>query len=81
MNTRPSKPGKVVQSINMFGDAICVDLFERDNGTFGFEEYRRDSETGEGWFPIGHYSGNVFETPEEARSAARESVAWLDSQL
>lgn len=81
MQKRPRKPGRVVQSINMYGNAVCVDFFERPDGTFGFEEYRRDVETGEGWFPISHYSGNVFENLEEARSAALNSVAWLENEL
>ena len=35
---------KVIRSINAPGDARCVDLFARPDGSFGFEEYRRDPE-------------------------------------
>lgn len=54
----------------------CVDLFRRDDGSFGFEEYRRDAEGG-GWFAIGHYAGVVFETESTALDEARARVAWL----
>ncbi len=67
----------VVRSINAEGDTICVDVFRRPDGTFGFEEYRRDPEDGRGWFPIGHYAAAVFETEEAALAAAIDAVGWL----
>jgi len=75
------KPQHVMQSINMHGETVCVDFFRRDNGTFGFEEYRRDVETRQGWFPIGFYSGNVFATLDEARAAAKLKIAWLEEEM
>ena len=69
--------GTVIQSINLNGGDICVDFFKRPNGTYGYEEYRRDTETLEGWFPIGFYSGKLFDTYELARQDAMKSIAWL----
>ncbi len=60
---------------------ICVDIFQRPDGTFGFDEYRRDAEDNRGWFSIGHHGGRVFETEDMALSDARKSVAWLDGIL
>jgi len=68
---------KVVQSINGHDDATCVDLFVRPDGTFGFEEYRRDVEDSRGWFPIGHYSTLSFPTRRDALDAAKTHVVWL----
>ena len=41
---------KVMKSINAHDSSICVDIFRRPDGTFGFEEYRRDLEDAMGWF-------------------------------
>ena len=35
---------KVVQSFNLDGGSRCVDVFLRPDGSFGFEEYRREAE-------------------------------------
>ena len=55
----------------------CVDIFQRPDGTFGFEEYRRDPECVSGWFVTGHYGDEKFEGREAAIAAARERVIWL----
>ena len=55
----------------------CVDIFERPDGTFGFEEYRRDSEDGRGWFPIGHHASGVYATLDIALTDALRKVVWL----
>ena len=38
----------------------------RDDGTFGFEEYRRDPEDLRGWFPLHRYSTQVYATEGDA---------------
>lgn len=68
---------KVMKSINAYDDSTCVDIFMRPDGSFGFEEYRRDIEDARGWFPIGYYSTQVFETAEEALIDAKASIRWL----
>ena len=40
----------------------CVDLFERPDGTFGFEEFRRDFEDQGRWTAISYYSGKTYPT-------------------
>ncbi|MGI9366966.1 MAG: hypothetical protein ACR2O8_17415 [Rhizobiaceae bacterium] len=78
---RPKTLGTVVASINLDGDGLCVDFFQRPDFSYGFEEYRRDGETGEGWFPIGFYSDLRFETLEQARQKAIDCVTWLENEL
>jgi hypothetical protein len=72
---------KVVRSINAPGDMLCVDIFVRPDGSFGYEEYRRDVEDSSGWFPVSRYSEQQFQTAEAALSAAKGNVGWLDQAL
>ena len=68
---------RVLRSIETEDGGRCVDLFERPDGTFGFEEYRRDSEDGCGWFPIGHHASGVYATLDVALMEAMRKVVWL----
>ena len=55
----------------------CVDIFQRPDGTFGFEEFRRDVEDRGRWTPMHYYVGLVFPNREAAREAAERAVPWL----
>jgi hypothetical protein len=55
----------------------CVDVFWRPDGTFGFEEFRREPEDMGAWMPVAYFSGRHFPTEEKARSAAIKAVPWL----
>jgi len=68
---------KVIRSINLPGETVCVDIFLRPDGTYGFDEYRRDPEDGRGWFSIGHHGALAFDSYEQALAEAKERVAWL----
>jgi hypothetical protein len=59
----------------------CVDIFVRPDGTYGFEEFRRDPEDMGAWTPITYYSSREFETESDALSAARAVVLWLPAVL
>ena len=67
----------VVDSINAPDGGRCVDIFRRADGSFGFEEYRRDIEDQRGWFPIGGHAEARFDSAEAAMRAARTHVTWL----
>ena len=68
---------KVLTSLeNSTGDH-SVDIFVRIDGTFGFEEYRRDPEDLSGWFSLQRYSHQVFATTEDALPQAKSRVAWM----
>jgi len=70
-------PTRVVASFNNPTGDHCVDIFARDDGTFGFEEYRRDPEDLRGWFPLHRYVSQVFATDQEALAQAKATVAWM----
>lgn len=69
---------KVLDSIENRPGDHCVDFFVREDGTFGFEEYRRDPEDASGWFSLHHYSHLVFNTRDEAVVEANLKVAWME---
>ena len=68
---------KVIRSINLDSETICVDVFLRPDGTYGFDEFRRDTEDGRGWYSIGHYGAASFGTFDQAFAAAKAKVSWL----
>ena len=69
---------KVVRSIEAPGGDRCVDIFRRPDGSWGFEEYRRDAEDGRGWFVTGHFGGRRLADRPGAERAALSAVPWLD---
>jgi hypothetical protein len=68
---------KVLTSLENSTGNHCVDIFVRADGTFGFEEYRRDPEDLSGWFSLHRYSHQVFPTGEDALAEAKSRVAWI----
>lgn len=69
---------KVLRSFNLEGAHICVDIFCRPDGSFGFEEYRRDPEDPRGWFRLGDHGHLRFDSVDAALRAARVTVSWLN---
>jgi len=69
----------VIESSETADGSRCVDLFRRPDGTYGFEEYRRDPEDPHGWRAIAAHGGLVFETEDAARAEARRRVKWFGS--
>jgi hypothetical protein len=67
---------KVLASLeNSHGDH-CVDVFARLDGSFGFEEYRRDPEDAV-WRCLHRYSSQVFNFQEGAVARAKAQVPGL----
>jgi len=58
----------------------CVDIFERADGSFAFEQYRSEFDGESRWQSLGRYSQLSFASREEALDAARRRVPWLDRQ-
>jgi len=77
MSQRIQKDWVVLASIENFERDRCVDLFLRPDGTFGFEEFRRDPEDAGAWTPVQFYARQTFGSKEEALAAAKKAVAWL----
>ena len=77
MSSRLDPSWKVLASPSTRAVDRCVDIFVRPDGSFGFEEFRRDPEDMGVWTPIAFYSGRAFPTEAEAITAARMAVGWL----
>ena len=71
----------VVRSINNSDQSLCIDIFKRNDNTFGFEEYRRDKETHEGWYKVKMYENNIYLTEKEAFSNACKYIHWLRENI
>ena len=68
---------RVLRSIETDDGGRCVDLFVRADGSFGFEEYRRDTEDRRGWFAIGHFAARSHPSERAAIEGAQAAVVWL----
>ncbi|MEC7541770.1 MAG: hypothetical protein VX759_12365, partial [SAR324 cluster bacterium] len=67
--TQKEKTSKVMESFENDLEDRCVDFFVRNDGTFGFEEYRRDHEEGGRWSKVGQFSGIRFSSLEAAKAS------------
>jgi hypothetical protein len=67
---------QTVKMIRDGRDRRRVEIFRRQNGTYGFTEWRWDS-ADSAWTPFGRYAECVTDSPERAESEARSRVAWL----
>ncbi len=67
----------VLDSIENSQHDRCVDLFARPDGSFGFEEFRRDAEDAGAWTPVSYFSGLHFASEADALAEAAHRVAWL----
>jgi hypothetical protein len=81
MSARLDPTWKVVTSPSTAAVDRCVDIFSRPDGTFGFEEFRRDPEDMGAWTPVAYYSGREFQSEADALAAARGAVPWLAAVL
>jgi hypothetical protein len=81
MSLRIDKSWTVFDSIESGEHDRCIDLFGRPDGSFGFEEFRRDVEDAGVWTPVAYYSGAAYASKEAALQAAVRSVAWLAATL
>ena len=75
------KKNTVILSVNNDEGNLCLDIFIRENKTFGFEEYRKDPEANEGWFKIGFFEEvTKFASEDEAFDEACETIPWLNQK-
>jgi hypothetical protein len=78
---RIDKSWVVFSSIENFEGNRCIDLFLRPDGTYGFEEFRRDPEDAGSWTPVQYYSGVPYASKEGALIAATNATTWLEERL
>jgi hypothetical protein len=67
----------VLASIENAQHDRCVDVFARPDGSFGFEEFRRDPEDAGAWTPVSYFSGLRYASKQEALTNAALQVRWL----
>jgi len=77
MSMRIDKSWVVLASIENYEKDRCVDLFARADGTFGFEEFRRDVEDQGRWTAIRYHSVIAYESEAAALQAATHAVGWF----
>jgi hypothetical protein len=81
MSKRIDRSWVVFASIKDDQHAKCVDVFRRPDGSFGFEEFRRDVEDEGAWTPLGYYSVAAYASSAAAYAAAEAAIAWLAEVL
>src|ERR1700721_1420191 len=77
MSKRIDKSWTVFVSVENSEHDRCVDIFSRPDGSYGFEEFRRDVEDGGQWTPVQFYSGVTYVSCADALDSAERCVAWL----
>lgn len=77
MSLRIDRTWVVFASVENDDHDRCVDLFSRPDGTFGFEEFRRDFEDRGLWTPVAYFSGRSFPTRAGMEAEALHAVPWL----
>jgi hypothetical protein len=77
MSKRLDKSWTVFVSIENAEHDRCVDIFSRADGSYGFEEFRRDIEDSGEWTPVQYYSGVAYISSADAVAAAERCVPWL----
>jgi len=67
----------VIRSFETRDGDRCVDIFQHEDLSFGFEIYRRDPEALTGWFPIGDSSTRKFSSQSAAHKVASKYAPWM----
>jgi hypothetical protein len=81
MSARIDKSWTVFVSVENAEHDRCVDIFSRPDGSYGFEEFRRDVEDRGQWTPVQYYSDVSYVSPTEALNTAERCVSWLTDVL
>jgi len=68
----------VLASFETADGTQCVD-FRREDGTFGFEQYRSEFDGPGEWQSLGKYSQLSFVSGEDALRLAQQRVPWLST--
>jgi hypothetical protein len=77
MSSRLDPSWIVISSAQTFEGDRCVDVFVRPNGSFGYEEFRKDPEDMGAWTPLHYFSDKQFSSEDEVIDAAKRTVSWF----
>ena len=72
---------KVLASIDSPDASHCVDIFLRDDGSHGFEEFRAEFDGAARWQSLGRHGTLRYDDGPGALAAAKERIDWLDPAL
>jgi hypothetical protein len=67
----------VLTSLETEDGTQCVDFFLREDGTFGFEQYRSEYDGPSRWQSLSKYSHLTFDSGPEALQTAKQHVPSL----
>ena len=67
----------VLASLETEDGSQCVDFFLREDGTFGFEQYRREYDGAIRWQSLGKYAQLSLGSGQEALRLAKQRVPWI----
>ena len=67
----------VIASLESEDGTHCVDFFTREDGTFGFEQYRGEYDGSSRWQSLSEYARKSFASGQEALHVAKQQVSWL----
>jgi hypothetical protein len=81
MSRRIDKSWTVFVSVENLEHDRCVDFFSRPDGSYGFEEFRRDIEDAGQWTPVASYSSVAYAASAQALGTAERCVPWLTPVL
>jgi hypothetical protein len=81
MSSRLDPSWRVEGSVQTHEGDRCVDVFVRGDGSYGFEEFRRDPEDMGRWTPLHYFSDREYTSESGAWDAARRAVPWLGSVI
>lgn len=81
MSPRIDKSWLVFASVENPEHDRCVDIFSRPDGSYGFEEFRRDVEDRGQWTPVQFYSGVAYVSSADVLDTAERCVPWLAGVL
>ncbi len=81
MSKRIDRSWTVFVSVENSEHDRCVDIFSRPDGSYGFEEFRRDTEDDGQWTPMHYYSGIPYGSSAQALDTAERCVPWLAGVL
>ena len=68
---------KVIASLEDPHGSRCVDILQREDGSFVFKEFRQDPEDAGRWTLVADYSQTGFASKDAALAAAAAAIAWF----
>jgi hypothetical protein len=67
----------IIESLEDDEGLRCVDIIEREDGTYTFKEFRKDREDMGRWLPTRDFSSATYGSLDEAIGAAQSWIPWL----